>query len=51
MEGHSKLAHSIEERGAFPFSPLSPKAGTSKEGMIKGGHFVMEPQPGKEIDF
>ena len=40
-EGHSRLTHSMEERGAFPFCPLFPEAGTSKEGMIKGGHFVV----------
>lgn len=47
-EGHSKLAHSIEERGAFPFSPPSPKAGTSKEGMIKGGILWWNPSLGRK---
>ena len=46
-EGHSRLTHSMEERGAVPFCPLFPKAGTSKEGTIKGGHFVV-PSGGRD---
>lgn len=42
------LTHSMEERGAFPFCPLFPEAGISKEGALKGGILRWNPSLGRK---